>query len=60
MEPQHNLSQKEAEVMLGRIFAVATIIASSQKRRRKHKKLAEKHEEENALYRKAANEPEET
>ena len=59
MDTEHEISQKEAEAMLGRIFAAANILAKRQKSHRKRKKRAEKHEEENTLYRKAAKEAEE-
>lgn len=59
MHTENEISQKEAEAMLGRIFAVANILAKPQMKRRKRKKLAEKHEEENMLYLKSAREPEE-
>lgn len=51
METQHELSQKEAEDMLGRIFAVAIILTKPSKRRQRYVKITRKHAKTNALYR---------
>lgn len=51
METKHEISQKEAEDMLGRIFAVAIILARPSNYRQRYVKITRKHAKANALYR---------